>query len=180
MQPGWTRTVLNAGSRATKENMKSLALVWGVVLLFMVPAQAQRPGSGERDKSLKIPFEYASNRDSLLVRVRINERPAILILDTGSAHTVLRPEAVGIPRSKLISARSSRSGAGFMGDAVSKEVTLQIGERVSTRHHVVLMDLSDILAAYQENLDGVLGLDFLQQYSRVVVDLRERKIYLIR
>lgn len=106
------------------------------------------------DKNLKIPFEYADNRDSLLVRVRFNDRPAILILDTGSAHTILRPEAVGVPRSKLIPASRSRSGAGFMGDAVSTEVTLQIGKRVWRKHHVVLMDLSDILAAYQVLVHG--------------------------
>lgn len=160
--------------------MKSLALVWGVALLFMVPAQAQHRRSVERDQSLTIPFEHASNRNSLVVRVRINARPAMLILDTGSAHTVLRPAAVGVPSSKLNPARRSQSGAGFIGDAFTKEVTLQIGEQVLRRHHVVLMDISDILATYQENLDGVLGLDFLQQYSRVVVDLRERTIYLTR
>lgn len=158
--------------------MKSLALVWAVVLLFMMPARAQHRGSLEGEQSLKIPFEYASERNSLLVRVRINGRPAILILDTGSAHTVLRPEAVGVPRSTLIPARRSHSGAGVIGDAVTKEVTLQIGERISKRHLVVLMDLSDILAAYQEDLDGVLGLDFLRQYSRVSVDLSERTISL--
>lgn len=142
--------------------------------------KTERPGRGsvEGEQSLKIPFEYASNRNSLVVRVRINNRPAMLILDTGSAHTVLRPEAVGVPRSKLLPARRSQSGAGFTGDAISKDVNLQIGERVWRKHHVVLMDLTDILAAYQENLDGVLGLEFLRQYNRIIVDLRERTISL--
>jgi hypothetical protein len=159
--------------------MKSLALAWGVVLLLMAPARPQHRGPVEGEQSLKIPFEYASDRSSMVVRVRINTRPAILILDTGSAHTVLRPEAAGVPRSKLIPARKSHAGAGFTGDAFSKEVTLQIGEQV-WRRRVVLMDISDILAAYQENLDGVLGLDFLRQYSRVTVDLREQTISLTR
>ena len=160
--------------------MKSLALVWGVALLFAIPIWAQSPDLTEEDKSSKISFEYSSNRNSLLVRVHINGKPAILILDTGSAHTVLRAEAVGVPRSELTPVHTSQSNAGFIGDAVGKEVTLQVGERVWWRHRVALMDISDILAAYQEKPDGVLGLDFLQQYRRVVIDFRDRTITLTR
>lgn len=159
--------------------MKSLALIWGVAL-FVIPIWAQSPDLTEEDKSSKIPFEYSSNRNSLLVRAQINGKPAILILDTGSAHTVLRPEAVGVPRSELVPVHTSQSNAGFIGDAVSKEVTLQVGERARWRHRVAVMDISDILAAYQEKPDGVLGLDFLQQYRRVVIDLRDRTITLTR
>jgi hypothetical protein len=114
------------------------------------------------------------------VRVRLNGKPALLILDTGSAHTVLLPEAIGVLRSELTPVPRSPSGAGFIGDAIAKEVTLQVGEHAWWRHHVVLMDISDILAAYPEKPAGVLGLDFFQQYSRVVVDLRARTITLTR
>lgn len=169
------------GHIATGSTKEKIADAWAKERGYKGP-KTERPGRGsvEGEQSLKIPFEYASNRNSLVVRVRINDRPALLILDTGSAHTVLRPEAVGVPRSELTPARRSQPGAGFIGDAISKEVNLQIGERVLKRHQVVLMDLTDILAAYQENLDGVLGLDFLRQYSRIIVDLRERTIFLTR
>jgi hypothetical protein len=163
-----------------EETVKTLASGFALLFMLMLPARPQSPDSTEDARSLRISFEYAGTRNSLLVRVRLNGKPALLILDTGSAHTVLRPEAIGVRRSELTPVRTPPSGAGFIGDAIAKEVTLQVGEHAWWRHHVVLMDISDILAAYPEKPAGVLGLDFFQQYSRVVIDLRARTITLTR
>jgi len=160
--------------------VKSLVSGLALLLMFMVAARSQSPDSTEAGGSLKMSFEYASNRNSLLVRVRINGKPALLILDTGSAHTVLRPDAAGVPRSELAPVRTSRSNAGFMGDAMVREVKLQVGHHMWSRRRVVVMDISDILAAYPEKPDGLLGLDFFQPYARVVMDFQERTITLTR
>jgi hypothetical protein len=125
---------------------------------------------------VQVPFEYAKGVNSILVHARINDKPALLILDTGSAHTLLRPELLGLPREQLQAPRRSSSGAGFAGDAIGKEVKLELGGRRWGKWPVAVMDLSEILSAYQGKIDGVLGLDFLQQFRVAVVDLTGKTI----
>jgi Aspartyl protease len=149
--------------------------------LFLALAAKVCPQSVDAAKAgecIRVPFEYSSSRNSLLLHASVNGKAALLILDTGSAHTVLRPGLVGMKRPEVSLARKSSSGGGFAGDAVGKEVTLQVGDRVWPKYRVAVMDLSQILAVYAENPDGLLGLDFLQNYRHVAIDWRERKITL--
>jgi len=129
-----------------------------------------------RSDVLVISFEVARNRPSLLVQVSINGMRRLLVLDTGSAHTVIQPELVGIKGLKPTG--SLQSDAAFFGDAVGADVTLQVGNRIWQKYRLVAMDLSQILAAYQENLDGVLGLDFLQLFRHVDIDFHNHRIAL--
>jgi hypothetical protein len=128
------------------------------------------------DRPVQVPFEYAKGVNSILVHARVNDKPALLILDTGSAHTVLRPELLGLPRGELQALRRSSSGAGFSGDAIGQEVSLELGGRRWPKWRVAVMDLSEILSAYPGRIDGVLGLDFFQQFRVAVVDLTGKTI----
>lgn len=42
------------------------------------------------------------------------------------------------------------------------------------------MDLSQVLAVYQQQIDGVLGLDFFQEFSSVTFDLKQKVILFVR
>ena len=66
--------------------------------------------------------------------------------------------------------------AGFSGDAIGQEVTLELGGRKWGKWPVAVMDLSEILSAYAGKIDGVLGLDFFQQFRVAVVDLAGKTI----
>lgn len=142
----------------------------GLVAAFATPSRGQRAGNGNGGQ-LTVPFDFAAGRGSLLVRARINNRAAILIVDTGSSHTILQPSAAGVNPAEL---RAPRTGAGVIGDAVGREVTLEVGQRVWQRRRVSVMDLSAALSAYQETIDGLLGIDFFLEFSQAVVDLRKR------
>lgn len=142
-----------------------------LVAAFVTPAPGQRQGNVNR-KELTIPFDFAVGRGSILVRVRIDSRPAVLIVDTGSAHTILRPSIAGVSPSELA---APRSGAGVVGAAVGREVTLEIGQRVWPRRRVAVMDLSRSLAAYREKIDGLLGMDFFLEFSRAIIHLKDRR-----
>jgi len=61
-----------------------------------------------------------------------------------------------------------------IGDAVGREVTLEVGQRVWQRRRVSVMDLSAALSAYQEKIDGLLGIDFFLEFSQAVIDLNKR------
>jgi hypothetical protein len=122
---------------------------------------------------LAVPFEFAQGRGSMLVPARINSKPALLIIDTGSAHTIVRPSVAGVSPAELA---PPLVGAGIMGDAVGREVTLEVGRQVWQRRGVAVMDLSQMLAAYRETIDGLLGMDFFLEFSQCVINLKDRTV----
>jgi hypothetical protein len=145
--------------------------VFGVASGLCLPAKAAQTSG-----TLVIPFEIATNRGSLLVRARIDRRASILLVDTGSSHTILRPEVAGVDPAALA---PPRVGPGVMGDAVGREVNLEIG-RYTSRRRVSVMDLSVTLSFYQEKIDGLLGMDFLLEFSQVAISLKSREMTLVR
>ena len=146
-------------------------------LTLMAAFAAHLRGQGKtRSAALTIPFEFASGRGSLLIRARVNRQSALLIMDTGSSHTILRPSLAGLNAAELA---KPRTGAGVIGDAVSQVVTLELGERAWPQRRVTVMDLSEPLSAYQEKIGGLLGLDFLLEFSQVVINLKESLVSFI-
>jgi Aspartyl protease len=143
---------------------------------FVTPVWAQGQGS-QNDGDLTVPFDFAADRGSLLVHARVDNRPARLILDTGSSHTILRPSAVGMSASELA---APRTGGGVIGDAVGREVTLEIGQRTWRRRKVAVMDLSQVLSSYKERIDGLLGIDLLLEFSEVAIHLKRRALIFTR
>jgi len=142
---------------------------------FVTPAVGRGQGS-QNDGELTVPFEYAAGRGSMLIRARVDNRPAILIVDTGSTHTILRPSAVGMSAAEL---QTPQLAGGFIGDAVGCEITLEIGQRTWRRRRVTVMDLSQTLSVYKERIDGLLGLDLLFEFSQVAFHLKTHSITLI-
>jgi len=128
---------------------------------------------------LIVHFEFAS-RGSLFIRVRVNGKRAAFIVDTGSTYTVIRRELIGIEPGELSPTPLPNSGAGYQGDAIGKEVTLEVGDHTWKKRPVVVMELSQILQAYSERIDGVLGLDFFVEYSQVTIDMKNRTITFVR
>jgi predicted aspartyl protease len=131
---------------------------------------------GAADRTLQTSFEYSTSRNAILLHVRINDKLALLILDTGATHIVLRPEILGLNPKKLAQTKASSGGAGFMGDAVGQEVSLQVGSWKWEKRRVAVMDLSQVLSAYQEKIDGVLGLDFLTEFNQVTINVKDKTI----
>jgi len=109
----------------------------------------------------------------MLISARINSKPAMLIVDTGSAHTIVRPSIAGVNAGEIA---LPLVGAGIVGDAVGREVTLEVGRQVWQRRRVAVMDLSGVLSAYRETIDGLLGIDFFLEFSQSVINLKDRTV----
>ena len=88
----------------------------------------------------------------------------------------MRPSVAGINAGELA---KPRTGAGVIGDAVSQVVALELGQRAWPERRVTVMDLSEPLSAYQEKIGGLLGLDFLLEFSQVVINLKESLVSFI-
>ena len=147
-----------------------------LTLIAAFAAQGQGKARGQSPQALTVPFEFASGRGSLLIRARVNRQSALLIMDTGSSHTILRPSVAGVPSGELA---KPTTGAGVIGDAVSQVVALELGQRTWPQRLVTVMDLSEPLSAYQEKIGGLLGLDFLLEFSQVVINLKESLVSFI-
>ena len=141
-------------------------MFWAAYTRLASPATVQ---------SVTIPFEFAASRRSMLFRARIDRRAALLILDTGSSHTILLPPAAGVSSAELA---SPRTGGGIIGDALAREVRLEVGPLVWQRRRVSVMDFSAALAAYAEKIDGLLGMDFLFEFSEATIDFKRRRVTL--
>jgi hypothetical protein len=126
---------------------------------------------------VSVSFDFARDRGSLLIRANVDRKSAVLIVDTGSSHTIVRPALVGVNPAELSRARS---GAGVIGDAIGREVTLEVGDQVWPRRRVSVMDLTQVLAAYNERIDGLLGLDFLLEFSEANFNLKDRVVTFVR
>lgn len=155
---------------------QTFAQAASLTAMCLTPVLGQRRSGNGNGQDLTIPFDFAADRGSLLVRARINGRRVILIVDTGSSHTILLPSAAGVNPAELA---APRTGAGVLGDAVGREVTLEIGERVWQRRRVSVMDLSAALSAYREKIDGLLGIDFFLEFSQAAINLKGRSISFI-
>jgi hypothetical protein len=56
------------------------------------------------------------------------------------------------------------------------EVELQVGDMTWKKWQVKVLDQSEAFSAYLDNPDGILGLDFLQEFSSFAVDLEEKTV----
>ena len=149
--------------------------MWAWALLLLAITQSACAAD-----SLQVSFEYATTRGSILLHVRINDKPALLILDTGSSHTIIRPEFLRIPVPELLPVGARPSEGGFMGDAIGREVALLVGNRKWPKRKVAVMDLSHVLSVYAEKIDGVLGLDFLYEFTGVTINVKEKTIVFVK
>ena len=126
---------------------------------------------------MAISFEYAKDRGSILIHARVNGKPVLLIVDTGSSHTIVRPALLGINAREL---SRLQPGPGLTGDAIGREVMLEVGSQVWPKQRVSVMDLTTVLGGYREQVDGLLGLDVLLEFSETDFNWKDRVVNFIR
>jgi hypothetical protein len=128
-------------------------------------------------KDVELPFVLDRRNGVIVVDGRVNDRPAKLLLDTGAAQTVIRPELVGLSATDLRLARFSGQGPGLGGEAMAGEASLTLGDR-TWRRQVVLMNLGEVSRHFGVEVDGILGQDLLREFARVEIDFRAKTIRL--
>lgn len=148
------------------------AVHFALVLALGIPAFAQSPVRNE------IPFENSGTFGLVLVKVEVNGRPAILIVDTGSNQTVISSELADIPPSVWNNPVFSKKGSGFTGSGVYAKVTAGVGTITWRDHQVVTMNMRELSKSLGQKIDGILGMDFLSAFDLVVVDLKNHKLIL--
>jgi hypothetical protein len=128
-----------------------------------------------------IPFELNRQFGSILIQVQVNGRPAWLLVDTGSSHTILSAEIVGVNPLFLARAGVPVKGSGLIGIAGWGAATIELGTiRWANRKVLVMEEFQEISKGMKQRVDGILGEDLLNEFASVVLDYKNHRLVLQR
>lgn len=144
----------------------------------MLVAALQVSAFPQSQNRKEIPFENSRVFGLVLVKVEVNRRPAILIVDTASNHTIISSELADASPRDLDNVVATSKGSGFAGTGVFTKATLKVGPITWSDHKVVAMDMRAFSKSLGQKADGLLGMDFFREFELVVVDMKSHKLIL--
>jgi predicted aspartyl protease len=127
---------------------------------------------------VEIPFEYSRAFGLMLVRVEVNGKPAVMVLDTGSNETIVSPRLVIVKQLGSKDAVAMAKGSGYSGAGVVATAFLTIGPLNPKNCQILVVDLSGLSKTLGQQVDGILGMSVLKEFEIVSVDLRRHKLVL--
>lgn len=109
------------------------------------------------------PMRADARCGQVLVSCTINERPMLLMLDTGASHTVLHIGAEKrLPKLKKL----PKEMVNVSGNATTPPdvalVALTVGDKSTPEHPVLMVNLQQLHTMMKEKVDGILGMDVLR------------------
>ncbi len=121
----------------------------------------------------------------LLIRVKINEKPATLLIDTGASNTVFDKARIetlmGVSRFKANRRKSTGLGTNSMESHEVSLASFELGTLVLLDYYTIALDLSHVNHSYKKMkikpIDGVLGSDLLSRFH-AVVDYKQKTLTL--
>lgn len=140
-------------------------------------------------KQTIIPIVLLSIEDDgfhLLVEVKINNKKANMLIDTGASRTVFDKNRIHhfIKHNKFEKNEKLSTGLGT-NSMVSQNAMIekmQLGKLVIVDYKAVLLDLSHVNTAYKQlkfkQVDGVIGGDILVPY-KATIDYGKKKLKLM-
>ena len=114
----------------------------------------------------------------MLVKVEVNGKPAVMVLDTGSNETIVSPRLVIVKQLSSKDAVAMAKGLGYTGTGVIATANLGIGPLNPKTCQILVVDLSDLSKTLGHEVDGILGMSVLKEFEIVSVDFRHHKLVL--
>jgi predicted aspartyl protease len=127
---------------------------------------------------VEVPFEYSRAFGLMLIKVEVNGKPAVMVLDTGSNETIVSPALVIVKQLSSKDAVAMAKGSGYSGIGVIATAFLSIGQLNPKKCQILVVDLSDLSKTLGQEVDGVLGMSILKEFEIVSVDLKHHKLVL--
>jgi predicted aspartyl protease len=125
-----------------------------------------------------IPFEYSRAFGLMLIKLEVNGKPAVMILDTGSNETLVSPRLVIAKQLSSKDAVAMAKGSGYSGTGVIATAFLSIGPLNPKNCQILVVDLSELSKTLGQDVDGILGMSVLKEFEIVTVDLKHHKLVL--
>lgn len=160
--------------------------LFAVLLLFAV----QRPAASKETRTLSDRFELLpltrSLQNQLLVRARVNGRPAVLMVDSGAPATLLNLKRRSDFHLEGVGANSGLPTSVIVNGVADKLAivhNLRLGSLNIVDIPVVLTDVSSpprvARMVHEEAIDGILGVDVLFA-TKAVLDCHDQVLILNR
>ena len=127
---------------------------------------------------VEIPFEYSRAFGLMLIKVEVNGKPAIMVLDTGSNETIVSPRLVIVKQLSSKDAVAMAKGSGYSGAGVVATAFLTMGTLSPKSCEILVVDMSGLSKTLGQQVDGILGMSVLKEFEIVSVDLRHHKLVL--
>ena len=127
---------------------------------------------------VEVPFEYSKAFGLMLIKVEVNGKSAVMVLDTGSNETIVSPRLVIVKQLSSKDAVAMAKGSGYSGAGVVATAVLTIGPLNPKNCEILVVDLSDLSKTLGQQVDGILGMSVLKEFEIVSVDLRHHKLVL--
>jgi len=127
---------------------------------------------------VEVAFEYSRAFGLMLIKVQVNGKPAVMVLDTGSNETIVSPRLVIVKQLSSKDAVAMAKGSGYSGTGVIATAVLSIGPLNPKNCQILVVDLSDLSKTLGQEVDGILGMSVLKEFEIVSVDLRRHKLVL--
>jgi gag-polyprotein putative aspartyl protease len=134
---------------------RAFLLLLGAISLCCLTAHAQEP------LAHKVPFTLKDNM--IWIQAKVNGYPATLKIDSGATTSVIAAKFQTVHNSKEIEVRT----AGGMVKASLGDARVEIGDLKFQLTATYLRDFID---------QGVIGIDVLGQFARVVIDFQAKEI----
>jgi Aspartyl protease len=161
--------------------MKQRIPVFVLTCLALVAISRTQNAPRSGGPSFTIPFELNRQFGSILIQVQVNGRPARLLVDTGSSHTILSAEIVGVNPMLLPRAGVPVKGSGLIGIAGWDAATIELGTiKWANRRVLVMEEFRAISNNMKQRVDGILGEDLLNEFASVVLDYKNHRLVLER
>ena len=148
------------------------SVVLALTITFGLGAFANPPDPVE------VPFECSRAFGLMLIKVEVNGKPAVMVLDTGSNETIVSPRLVIVKQLSSKEAVALAKGSGYSGTGVIATAVLSIGPLNPKNCQILVVDLSDLSKTLGQEVDGILGMSVLKEFEIVSVDLRHHKLVL--
>ena len=154
-------------------NSTSKCLVAFALTVALALSASPRP-----QDPVEVPFAYSRAFGLMLIKVEVNGKSAVMVLDTGSNETIVSP---GIVIAKQLTSKevvALAKGSGYSGSGVISTALLKVGPLTAKNCQILVVDLSELSKSLGENVDGILGMSVLKEFEIVSVDLRHHKLVL--
>lgn len=149
--------------------------------LSLIAVSPQQTSAQGRDPSPDgVPIELSRRFGMILVKAEVDDRPAILVIDTGSSHTILSKKLCS-QTLNLQPAPNASKGSGWVGNGSWIKASVKLGDAVWRDHKFLAMDdFPDISATLGQTVDGIVGEDILQEFKTIQIDFTHRRLILSR
>lgn len=147
-------------------------------LVFTLTLALGQTASPHPRRPVEIAFEYSKAFGLMLIKMEVNGKAAVMVLDTGSNETLVSPRLVSGKSFISNQAIPLAEGSGFSGVAVGSNALLSIGQLNPKEFQVLVMDLGALSKSRGQQIDGILGMSVLKEFEIVTVNLRHRKLVL--